>query len=237
MGQEPYNECLLIGYVFLVCFDIPEKTLGNVGGGYGAYAFYRHNQPAVALNAVYVTLRSLERPVDNTDVLTYAIVPGTVAQVLKPLLTGSGYQHEQVHLPFGNGERQFLPAHKPGVQNDAFKQTLLLVQCLLFGRTEKQKGGDYRLAYAFLHFPTLHDNRFAGNEGLYTVFLQQLLYLEDFVIENLKSIPMQSWYVIIHEVDACPKGIPLIPAHANLFRIHCTACKVNSSVCLLIYEM
>lgn len=47
---------------FLVCFDIPEKTLGNVGSGYGAYAFYRHNQPAVALNAVYVTLRSLERP-------------------------------------------------------------------------------------------------------------------------------------------------------------------------------
>lgn len=105
--------------------NFPEKTLGNIGSCHCTHSLYRYYQAPVSLDAAYVSFCSFERAVCHQDMLTGTVIHRNITEILQPFLSGGRDKHKNIHFTFRDGNRQFLPTDKMGVQNDPVCQFLL----------------------------------------------------------------------------------------------------------------
>jgi len=113
-----------------------------------------------------------------------------LAKVLHPALAGRGDQHEDVHLPFGNGKRNFLQSLLPCIQDHLVCQHPLHFRGLPGRGTEEHERADKRAADFLPHAGALNKGLLAGDIGLQGVLFQQLFDVEDLVVEYFQGEPV-----------------------------------------------
>lgn len=170
--------------------DFLKMAARDVGGGNGADAFDGDKETVVVAHAANVAFGSLERTVDDPNVLAPMELLTVVAVEFQSFLTGGGHEFEALHLVVGDLCGNFPALSKMGVEKDAVGQQPLLLNDLLLGTLDEKQGGNDRLEL-FLLPPVLDDHdRFGGKIRLDAALLQQFGDFKYLVEENLEGVPV-----------------------------------------------
>lgn len=174
----------------LLLTDPLQKSLRDIGGGHGTYTVEGNHQAAVFLDPADDSFRSLELSVGHPHTLATMKLGIILPEELHSLLAGRSNQHEDIHFPFGDGKRYSFQALQPCVQDYLIRELSLYLQSMVDSGTEEHERIDDRTADFLLHAVMLHQDLLARNIGLNLVFLQQVLYLKNFVIKYFQGKPM-----------------------------------------------
>ena len=170
--------------------DFLKMAARDVGGGNSADAPDGDKETVVVAHAANVAFGSLERPVDDPDVLTPMELLTVVAVEFQSFLTGGGHEFEALHLVVGDLCGNFPALSKMGVEKDAVGQQPLLLDDLLLGTLDEKQGGNDRLEF-FLLLSVLNDHHRFGREiRLDVALLQQFGDFKYLVEENLEGVPV-----------------------------------------------
>ena len=170
--------------------DFLKMAARDVGGGNGADAPDGDKETVVVAHAANVAFGSLERTVNDPDVLAPMELLTVVAVEFQSFLTGGGHEFEALHLVVGDLCGNFPALSKMGVEKDAVGQQPLLLDDLLLGTLDEKQGGNDRLELFLL--PPVLDNhdRFSGKIRLDAALLQQFGDFKYLVEENLEGVPV-----------------------------------------------